>query len=277
VDSLEERIRRVTSEPVELVEYDPVWPIMFEDEKHHLLDILPHGIIVRVEHFGSTAVPGLAAKPIIDMLVEVTDLRVVREQVAPLLEAEGYEYFWRPTFGEGGEPFCAWFIKRDPETGRRTHHIHMVEADFSAHWDRLLFRDHLIAHPDVAAQYGALKRDLAAALSQDRVRYTAAKTEFIERVTAEARRERRGGLTRLEQIPNVGPAVAAKLRRVDILVPADLVGRDPYALFEEVTARTGERYDPCLLDVFIAATRFMSGEPARPWWTYTPERKARLG
>jgi ATP-dependent DNA ligase len=84
-------------------------------------------------------------------------------------------------------------------------------------------------------------------------------------------------LTRLEQLPNVGPAIAAKLRQIDILTPADLVGRDPYVLFDQLSARTGKRHDPCLLDVFIAVTRFMDGGPERPWWEYTAERKARLG
>ncbi len=80
----------------------------------------------------------------------------------------------------------------------------------------------------------------------------------------------------LEDLPNVGPAIAAKLRRIDVEVPADLVGRDPYELFEELNARTGAAHDPCLLDVFIAVTRFMSGDPEQPWWAYTAERKAKL-
>lgn len=185
--SLEERIRRVTSEEVEIVDYDPEWPQSFAREKEHLLASLPPGIIARIEHFGSTAVPGLPAKPIVDLLVEVRDLAEVRERVVPLLEAQGYEYFWRPTFGDDGEPWYAWFIKRDV-VGKRTHHIHMVEAGFTEHWDRLLFRDRLIAHPGVALEYARLKRQLAAAAA-DRVGYTAAKAEFIERVTAEAKRE----------------------------------------------------------------------------------------
>jgi len=87
---------------------------------------------------------------------------------------------------------------------------------------------------------------------------------------------RRSSLLRLEDLPNVGPAIAATLRRVDVRKPSDLAGRDPYALFDELAASTGRRYDPCLLDVFIAATRFMNGGPAKPWWAYTKERKARL-
>ncbi|GEM_PF-245082 len=82
--------------------------------------------------------------------------------------------------------------------------------------------------------------------------------------------------TRLEALPNVGPLVAAKLRACGISAPADLVGRDPYALFDELCARSGHRHDLCLLDAFIAAVRFMEGAPKLPWWCYTPERKARL-
>jgi GrpB-like predicted nucleotidyltransferase (UPF0157 family) len=189
MESLEERIRRVTSEPVEIVEYDPAWPSVFARERRCLVACLPAGVVARIEHFGSTAIPGMAGKPIVDMLVEVTDLATVREEVAPLLESLGYEYFWRPTFGDDGEPFYAWFIKRDPATGRRTHHIHMVEHSFTAHWDRLLFRDYLIAHPDIAAGYGELKRALAAAPWTDRVAYTAAKGDFIRRITENAKRE----------------------------------------------------------------------------------------
>jgi hypothetical protein len=86
----------------------------------------------------------------------------------------------------------------------------------------------------------------------------------------------RTDLTKLEQIPNVGLAIAADLRLLGIERPQDLAGRDPYALFDELCRVTGQRHDPCLLDVFIAAVRFMAGEPARPWWAYTAERKRAL-
>ena len=81
----------------------------------------------------------------------------------------------------------------------------------------------------------------------------------------------------LEHLPNIGPAVAAKLRTLEIHEPQALAGRDPYLLYDELNRRTGVRHDPCLLDTFIAAVRFMDGEPARPWWAYTAERKIRLG
>jgi predicted GIY-YIG superfamily endonuclease len=80
-------------------------------------------------------------------------------------------------------------------------------------------------------------------------------------------------VARLEDISNVGPAVAADLRQLGIATPAGLPGRDPYALYDELCRVTGRRNDPCLLDTFIAAVRYMQGEPKNPWWKYTAERK----
>jgi hypothetical protein len=83
----------------------------------------------------------------------------------------------------------------------------------------------------------------------------------------------RDRLGRLENLPNIGPAGARDLRRLDILVPADLIGQDPYAMYERLCLLTGTRQDPCVLDVFLSVVRFMAGEPARPWWAYTEERQ----
>lgn len=184
-----DRIQRLVQEDVAIAAHDPAWPRTYAAEKAHLLASLPNDLIRRVEHFGSTAVPGLAAKPIIDMLVEVTDLEATRTRIVPILEGQGYEYLWRPTYGDDGPPFYAWFIKRDAATGVRTHHIHMVEANFAEHWRRLIFRDFLIAHPAIAREYEALKRRLAADHPNDRVAYTRGKTTFIEAVMARAERE----------------------------------------------------------------------------------------
>ena len=86
----------------------------------------------------------------------------------------------------------------------------------------------------------------------------------------------RAEYTKLEQLPNIGRAVAADLRRLGLNRPQDLTGRYPYAMYEELCRVTGQRHDPCLLDTFIAAVRFMDGEEARPWWSYTAERKRTL-
>jgi pathogenicity locus Cdd1 protein len=99
----------------------------------------------------------------------------------------------------------------------------------------------------------------------------------MKRKASTARRSNgRQEVARLEEIPNVGPAVAADLRRLGITSPAELPGRDPYALYDDLCRITGQRHDPCLLDTFIAAVRFMEGGPKRPWWKYTAERKREL-
>ncbi len=90
MNRLAERVRRALREEVTIVPYDAGWAELFRQEAEHLRVCLPARLIRRIEHFGSTAVPGLAAKPIIDMLVEVTSLRAAREKIAPLLRAQGY-------------------------------------------------------------------------------------------------------------------------------------------------------------------------------------------
>lgn len=135
---------------------------------------------MRIEHFGSTAIPGMSAKPIVDMLVEVTSLDETRKQIAPILESRGYDYYWRPSWGDDTPPFYAWFIKRDL-TGHRTHHIHMVESNFE-YWERLMFRDYLIEHPDIAREYSELKEKLSRIHRDNRIAYTEAKTDFSKQL-----------------------------------------------------------------------------------------------
>ena len=179
--SLEERIQAAVREEISIVPYDHHWPRMFEEECVFLRSILSNQLIGRIEHFGSTAVPGLAAKPIIDLLVEVSSLDETQSQIVPLLETAGYDYFWRTD----ESPPYAWFIKRNAEGGR-THHIHMVEAD-SKLWERLLFRDYLRQFPDEAKRYEQLKMVLAENHPRDRIAYTKAKTDYVVGVTETAR------------------------------------------------------------------------------------------
>lgn len=80
----------------------------------------------------------------------------------------------------------------------------------------------------------------------------------------------------LTDLPNVGAATAADFRALGIVSPSELRGRDPYALYRELCRITGVRHDPCVADVFLAAVRFMNGESAKPWWHYTPIRKAEV-
>ncbi len=81
----------------------------------------------------------------------------------------------------------------------------------------------------------------------------------------------------LEQLPNVGPSLAADLRLLGIAHPKELAGRDAFVLYQQLCAKTGQRQDPCVLDTFMAVTDFMRGAAPAPWWNYTAQRKALYG
>jgi len=83
-------------------------------------------------------------------------------------------------------------------------------------------------------------------------------------------------MTRLEDLPNIGKAIAADLRAIGVRTPTQLAGKDPYALYAKLNRVTGTRHDPCVLDTFIAVVRFVDGGPTRPWWSFTAERKRAL-
>jgi len=81
----------------------------------------------------------------------------------------------------------------------------------------------------------------------------------------------------LEQLPNIGPSIAADLRSLGVEHPRELAAKDAFVLYQSLCAKTGKRQDPCVLDTFMAATDFMRGADPRPWWSYTAERKAVYG
>jgi GrpB-like predicted nucleotidyltransferase (UPF0157 family) len=167
---------------VVIVEYDPRWPTLYVEEKRRILAAIGSHILT-IEHIGSTAVPGLGAKPIIDIMVGLRHLADAPPCI-PRLQAIGYEYV--PEH-EQQLPERRYFHKG--KEGNRTHHLHMVETA-SEFWHRhLLFRDYLRAHPDTAQQYYELKKGLADQFRSDREAYTEGKTAFIKTIEARARRE----------------------------------------------------------------------------------------
>ncbi len=182
------RIDELATEHIIITPYDPAWPIRYASEQERLRLVLPGDLCTAIDHIGSTAVPGLSAKPVIDIQVEVTDLERVRAEVVPVMRGLGYEFIWRPTMGER-KPFYAWFIGRDPG-GHRAVHVHMVEPD-AATAERLLFRDMLRANRAAAMHYDTLKQGLAAAYPNDRETYTRGKEPFIASVLDAARRTHR--------------------------------------------------------------------------------------
>jgi GrpB-like predicted nucleotidyltransferase (UPF0157 family) len=163
---------------VQIVPYDPDWAAQFVAEADRLRAVLDPKLILGIEHFGSTAVPGLAAKPIIDILIAVTSLAQAKATMIQPILALGYVYW-----AENPNPDRMFFVKGMPPYGeRRTHHIHITESDGEMWRRRLAFRDYLRANPAEARRYESLKRDLAARYAADREQYTDAKTEYVESV-----------------------------------------------------------------------------------------------
>lgn len=168
------------NDPIEVVPYDDRWPGLFEVEKRRIEAALgPRA--VAVEHVGSTAVPGLAAKPVIDIMVGVRSLSD-SPSLVERLEGVGYEYV--PELEEV-MPFRRYF--RRLTDGRRTHQIHLVEIGQGFWDDHLLFRGYLRAHPEASHEYARLKLGLAERFRDDREAYTEAKTDFISGILRRAR------------------------------------------------------------------------------------------
>jgi len=165
-----------------LVPYDPAWPAQFAAAREEVLSAC-NGLVVEVHHVGSTAIPGIAAKPVIDLLPVVRRFEDGRACVAPL-QSLGYE-----SRGEHGIAGRHYFVRGTP----RSHQAHLFAADHPEVERHLLFRDYLRAHADERAAYERLKRNLAAKYGDDRQAYAAAKTPFCDRIDRLARAGRQHG------------------------------------------------------------------------------------
>lgn len=168
---------------VAIVDYDSAWPALADAELRRVEEALGD-VAVRAEHVGSTAVPGLAAKPIVDLLVSVDTLEPRHRYVQPL---EQLGYLFAPAPESPGRHFFA-----KPPQRPRSHHLHVVEAGGKDEFRHLAVRDFLRIHPDEAARYAALKRRLVARHPHDRLAYIEGKdghiTALERRALAWARR-----------------------------------------------------------------------------------------
>jgi len=168
-------------EILEILPYDPAWPNAFAVERDRIAAALGD-LAVRIDHNGSTSVPGLAAKPIIDIQISVRDLQPI-EAYAALLGALDYVHV-----PHADDSFAPFFHR--PSHWPHSHHLHVVQAGGAEERRTLAFRDYLREHPHVAREYEGLKRGLAplysAASFESRQAYADAKTEFITRITTRA-------------------------------------------------------------------------------------------
>ena len=158
--------------------YDPVWPELFSEERGRLMSLFPQ--LLDVEHFGSTAVPGTSAKPIIDILAGVASMEAADALFEPVLTA-GYT-----TSREFNATLAdrRWFMRSS--SGRRTHHLHVVIHRSLVWAERLRFRDLLRGNTSLAHSYSQLKAELAVRFQYDREAYTDAKAKFVAAVLAVA-------------------------------------------------------------------------------------------
>ena len=161
--------------PIQLAGYSPQWPLIFEAERTVLASVFA-GLSFRIEHIGSTAVPSLGAKPIVDVLVGAPSLADIEMRI-PAIEVLGYQYV--PEH-EAVLPQRRFFAK--PVVHPRQFHVHAVATNSSFFAEHLLFRDSLRANPRLAAEYFSLKVELAARFGDDREGYTDAKSSFIQSV-----------------------------------------------------------------------------------------------
>jgi len=169
--------RSGSDDSVKLVDYDPAWSEQFGEFAGWLREHLGSDIALDIEHFGSTSIQGMIAKPVIDVLIRVPSYSEAKPRVLPALNSEVWEYWWH------GDHMA--FVKRDEFLGMRTHHVHMMPE--GRELQRFLaFRDYLRLHAKDAALYAELKQQLAMANPADRERYTDAKSSFVNGIVEKA-------------------------------------------------------------------------------------------
>lgn len=167
----------MAQEAIFLVPYDSNWPEKFEKEKKLIEQTIKQYIAGGIHHIGSTAIEGLSAKPVIDILVGVKSLEKSRSAIE-LLEKIGYCYFpYKPQYEH-------WFCKPSPE--HRTHHLHLMPTNSPEYKAAIAFRDCLRSHPKEKREYEKLKVNLAKKHTYDREAYTDAKFEFVRKIVKKA-------------------------------------------------------------------------------------------
>ena len=168
-------LQSAIDEPLLITDYNPVWPVKFKKEKARLLQVFSSSFI-EIEHIGSTAVPGLGAKPIIDLMAGVESIFMADDLLQPLRD---YGYFTPPNCNDALTD-RRWLLRH--ANGHRTHHLHIVIYG-SQGWDRAIqFREALKADVKILKQYEKLKRDLVIITDNNRGAYISAKSEFIEMI-----------------------------------------------------------------------------------------------
>lgn len=184
-DYLRDSPEVIKKDHVNLVAYNPEWPKLAQLEIDKLKSVFPANTIIDIQHVGSTAILGLSAKPILDIQIAVQSLAVMKFVAVPILQKLDYEYW-----ADNPDPNRMFFVKGMPPYGeQRTHHIHIFEKN-SVHWsNKLIFRDYLRSHTELAKEYEQLKAKLAQKHLYDREKYTDEKLDFVNRILQLAKKQ----------------------------------------------------------------------------------------
>ncbi len=166
----------LNTDSVFIVDYNPQWPQMYEQEKARIQDAIGE-YLIDIQHVGSTSIPGLSSKPVIDIMTVIRNISLIEQCVQPL---EALDYLYQ---GERGIPGRHFFRKPiDISHIGRAYHMHVVEKGHDQWVMYQLFREYMLLHPESVSQYDILKRELALKHGSDRAAYTAAKASFIESI-----------------------------------------------------------------------------------------------
>ena len=166
--------------PIEISQYNSNWPKLYEEERQLIEKNINPTLFSRIEHFGSTSVPGLSSKNTIDILMAVEFGDTSNHEIIEQMKKIGYDFNWQ---NEGANTHMVFIKGYDPDDpSQQTYHIHAAPENHSL-WNRIHFRNYLITHPEVAHAYEVLKKSLANKYKYERVAYRIAKTEFIKEIT----------------------------------------------------------------------------------------------
>jgi len=165
----------MADQSIELIDYDPTWQICFVEQQTRLAVLLAPWLAGNIEHIGSTSVPGLISKPIVDILAPVHSLTTSRAAI-PILQRDGW-LFWPD---DPNQDYRLWFLR--PRPTARTHHLQVIQHDHPSLQALIVFRDVLRRDMNARAAYPALKSDLASKHPSDRNAYTNAKAQFVQAI-----------------------------------------------------------------------------------------------
>lgn len=165
----------------QLEPYDDEWVNLFRKEAQSLMELLPEESLLEFHHIGSTAIPEMPAKPIIDIGVMINSFADAKEKIVPLMEKNGFDYRWR----DDRSPAFMTFVKQAGDIG---YEVHMAEEEH-AFWDCLYFREFLKKHSSEARNYFDLKNELIKQFGEDHDSYNSGKVDYINRITKQAKTE----------------------------------------------------------------------------------------